>query len=137
MNASGYILPKGLECSARSCKLEKTIPGAFGPRKFINMPKISYDRVKILLLSAVVLVAIFFRFWMIRDYMVFLGDEGRDMIVIRDIFVKHHIPFLGPTASVGGFYLGPIYYWMAAPFLLLSGFDPVGPSYMVATVGFL
>ncbi len=101
------------------------------------MPKISYDRVKILLLAAVILVAIFFRFWQIRDYMVFLGDEGRDMIVIRDIFVKRHIPFLGPTASVGGFYLGPIYYWMAAPFLLLSGFDPVGPSYMVAIVGVL
>ncbi|KKR51401.1 MAG: Glycosyl transferase family 39 [Candidatus Curtissbacteria bacterium GW2011_GWA1_40_16] len=88
-------------------------------------------------LIAVVLVTIFFRFWQIRDYMVFLGDEGRDMIVIRDIFVKHHIPFLGPTASVGGFYLGPIYYWMAAPFLFLWRFDPVGPSYMVATVGFL
>lgn len=101
------------------------------------MPKISYNHVKILILVSVVLVAIFFRFWKIRDYMVFLGDEGRDMIVIRDIFVKHHIPFLGPTASVGGFYLGPIYYWMAAPFLLLWRFDPVGPSYMVALIGVL
>lgn len=80
-------------------------------------------------------VAIFFRFYKIRDYVVFLGDEGRDMIVMRNIFVNRDLPFLGPTASVGGFYLGPIYYWMAAPFLFLSRFDPIGPSYMVAIFG--
>src|SRR3989344_8837512 len=99
------------------------------------MPRISYAHIKFAVLVGVVLIAVFFRFWQIRDYMVFLGDEGRDMMVIREIFTEHHIPFLGPTASVGGFYLGPMYYWMAAPFLLLWGFDPVGPSYMVAAVG--
>jgi len=59
------------------------------------------------------------------------------MIVMRKIFSQRDIPFLGPTASVGGFYLGPIYYWMAAPFLLISVFDPVGPAYMVAILGVL
>ncbi|MDP2632482.1 MAG: glycosyltransferase family 39 protein, partial [Candidatus Curtissbacteria bacterium] len=87
------------------------------------------------LIVVVILIAAFFRFWQIRDYVVFLGDEGRDMIVMRNMFLEKKLVFLGPTASVGGFYLGPIYYWMAAPFLLLSRFDPVGPSYMVATFG--
>lgn len=77
----------------------------------------------------------FLRFWRIRDYIVFLGDEGRDMIVMRQIFTEKNIPFIGPTASVGGFFLGPIYYWMAAPFLFLARFDPVGPAYMVALFG--
>lgn len=81
------------------------------------------------------LIAMFMRFWQIRDYLVFLGDEGRDMIVMRDIFISKRLPFLGPTASVGGFYLGPIYYWMAAPFLLVWRFDPVGPAYFVAIIG--
>ena len=98
------------------------------------MPKI-IKHYQLVILILVILVAIFFRFWQIRDYVVFLGDEGRDMIVMRDIFVKKHLPFLGPTASVGGFYLGPIYYWMAAPFLLLANFDPVGPAYFVAALG--
>ena len=92
---------------------------------------------KIVLLTILLLVSVFFRFWQIRDYVVFLGDEGRDMIVMRDIFVKGKIPFLGPSASVGGFYLGPIYYWMAAPFLWLSNYDPAGPAYLVAMVGVL
>lgn len=92
-------------------------------------------RLEIALLILLIVIAAFFRLYRLRDYVVFLGDEGRDMIVLRDIFVKGHIPFLGPSASVGGFYLGPIYYWMAAPFLALSLFDPVGPSYMVALFG--
>ena len=92
-------------------------------------------KIQTAMLIVVILIAIFFRFWQIRDYVVFLGDEGRDMIVMRNMFLQKRLTFLGPTASVGGFYLGPIYYWMAAPFLLLSRFDPVGPSYMVAILG--
>lgn len=92
---------------------------------------------EIVLLAILLLVSIFFRFWQIRDYVVFLGDEGRDMIVMRDVFTKGDIPFLGPSASVGGFYLGPIYYWMAAPFLWLANYDPVGPAYFVAIIGVL
>lgn len=93
------------------------------------------DKLNMCLIILLLATAVFFRFYAIRDYAVLLGDEGRDMIIMRNIFVKHDLPFLGPTASVGGFYLGPIYYWMAAPFLLLSGFDPAGPSYMVAILG--
>lgn len=98
----------------------------------MTVPK---DKLKLALVILLLVVAIFFRFWQIKAYVVFLGDEGRDMIVMRDIFVNKHLPFLGPTASVGGFYLGPVYYWMAAPFLLLANFDPVGPSYFVAALG--
>lgn len=90
---------------------------------------------ELLFVSLLILTAVYFRFWQIKDYVVFLGDEGRDMLVLREIFTKGHLPFLGPSASVGGFYLGPIYYWMAAPFLLLWRFDPTGPSYMVAIIG--
>lgn len=92
-------------------------------------------RIELLVLTALILVAIFLHFWQIRDYVVFLGDEGRDMIVMRNMILEKRPVFLGPTASVGGFYLGPIYYWMAAPFLALTMFDPVGPSLMVAAIG--
>lgn len=96
---------------------------------------ISTKRIEIILLVVVILIAIFFRFYKIRDYVVFLGDEGRDMIIMRNMIQQKRPTFLGPTASVGGFYLGPIYYWMAAPFLLISRFDPVGPAYLVAAIG--
>lgn len=92
-------------------------------------------KIQLFLLSLLVIVTIFFRFWQIRDYVVFLGDEGRDVLVMRRMIQDARPVFLGPTASVGGFYLGPIYYWMAAPFLALTRFDPVGPSIMVAIFG--
>lgn len=92
-------------------------------------------KLQVFLLALLILTAVFFRFWQIRDYVVFLGDEGRDMIILRNMIQEKRPVFLGPTASVGGFYLGPIYYWMAAPFLALTLFDPVGPSIMVALFG--
>lgn len=68
----------------------------------------------------------------IRDYQVFLGDQGRDVLVVKRMLVDRDMVFLGPTASVGGFFLGPFYYYLMAPALLLSNFDPVGPAVMVA-----
>ncbi len=97
--------------------------------------KINQKTLATALLIILLATAIFFRFYKIRDYVVFLGDEGRDMLIMRKMILEKRPTFLGPTASVGGFYLGPIYYWMAAPFLLISRFDPVGPSYFVAALG--
>lgn len=77
----------------------------------------------------------YLRLFHIREYMVFLGDQGRDLMAVREMLVNHKITFLGPTASVGGFFLGPIYFYMIAPFLWLSNYDPIGPSIMVALFG--
>lgn len=86
---------------------------------------------------AIAALAIFLRFYKIRDYLIFLGDEGRDVLVVKRMLFDHKWTLLGPTASVGGFYLGPIYYYFMLPFLWLSRLDPVGPALMVAIVGSL
>lgn len=79
-------------------------------------------------------VAAFLRLYKIADYMTFLGDEGRDVLVVYDIL--HGNPkLLGPTSSVGGFFLGPIYYYFMVPFLWLFNYNPVGPAVMVALFG--
>jgi 4-amino-4-deoxy-L-arabinose transferase-like glycosyltransferase len=82
----------------------------------------------------IILAGAFLRLYRIKDYIVFLGDEGRDALVVWNI-LHGHLTLLGPTASVGGFFLGPIYYYMMAPFLLLFNYDPVGPAVMVALFG--
>lgn len=79
----------------------------------------------------------FLRFYQIRDYLVFLGDEGRDVLVVKRMIVDKDWTFLGPTASVGGFYLGPAYYYFMLPFLWAWQLDPVGPAIMVAIFGVL
>lgn len=67
--------------------------------------------------------------------MTFLGDEGRDVLVVKRMIVDNKMTLLGPTASVGGFFLGPIYYYFMIPFLWLFQLNPVGPAVMVAIFG--
>ncbi len=86
------------------------------------------------ILTAILLAAAWLRLYRIRDYLVFLGDEGRDMLVWFNMVSKGEFTFLGPTASVGGFYLGPVYYYLALPFYFLTR-DPVGPAIFVALTG--
>ena len=62
----------------------------------------------LILLVGILLIASFFRLYRVRDYLVFLGDEGRDALVWQRMIVDHKFTLLGPTASVGGFYLGPV-----------------------------
>jgi len=92
-------------------------------------------KVELLILVVILVLAAFLRLYKIADYMTFLGDEGRDVLVVKRIIVDHKLTLLGPTASVGGFFLGPLYYYMILPFLWAFRLDPVGPAVMVALFG--
>src|SRR3989344_4144648 len=99
------------------------------------MVEFKRKRWSLIFLVAILLIASFFRLYRVRDYLVFLGDEGRDALVWERMIVDHKFTLLGPTASVGGFYLGPIYYYLTLPFVWIWGLDPVGPAYFVAILG--
>src|SRR5260221_8657334 len=99
-------------------------------RKVLNFFKKPQNIILILIL----VFSAFLRLYKIADYMSFLGDEGRDVLVVYNI-LHGHLTLLGPTSSVGGFFLGPIYYYFMAPFLLLFNYDPVGPAVMIALFG--
>ncbi len=85
-----------------------------------------------ILIILIILIGAFFRLYRIREYMIFLGDEGRDVLVVKRMLIDHKFTLLGPITSVGSMYIGPIYYYFMAPFLFLFRFDPVGPAVMVA-----
>jgi 4-amino-4-deoxy-L-arabinose transferase-like glycosyltransferase len=102
-------------------------------KKFLAYLPSLVSKTNIVLLGVLILSA-FLRLYKIQDYMTFLGDEGRDVLVAYNI-LHGHLTLLGPTSSVGGFFLGPIYYYFMAPFLLLFNYNPVGPAVMVALFG--
>lgn len=87
-----------------------------------------------LIVLFLLIVSAFLRIYRIADFMTFLGDEGRDVLVAYNI-LHGKLTLLGPTSSVGGFFLGPVYYYFMAPFLWLFHYDPVGPAIMVALFG--
>ena len=86
---------------------------------------------RIIFLILILLLAAFLRLYRISDYMTFLGDEGRDVLIAKGI-LEGDFTLLGPRSSAGDFFMGPAYYYMITPFLWLSQLDPVGPAIMVA-----
>jgi 4-amino-4-deoxy-L-arabinose transferase-like glycosyltransferase len=96
---------------------------------------IKKNKTEFVLLVLIILIGAFLRLYRIADYMTFLGDEGRDAIIVRRLLVHGDLILIGPGTSIGNMYLGPLYYYLIAPSLLLANFSPVGPSIFVALVG--
>jgi len=96
---------------------------------------ISENKLETALLIGILLLSAYFRLYKISGYMTFLGDEGRDAIIVRRLLVDFDPILIGPGTSIGNMYLGPLYYYFIAPGLLLARFSPVGPAVSVALLG--
>ncbi len=103
---------------------------------------IKKNRAEFIVVLFIILVALSIRLYRIDEYMMFLGDEGRDMLIMKKIWIEHDLPFIGPPTSVGNMYLGPLYYYMMAIPTGIFWMNPVAASAMIAlfgtaTVGFI
>ena len=128
-----YLRNKGVQTGA---KLKVVTKAAIeGIILWFDFFKHNLYRKEFWLLFLILCLGAFLRFYKISDYMTFLGDEGRDALVVKRMIVDHKFTLLGPTASVGGFFLGPIYYYFMIPFILLFNLNPVGGAVMVALFG--
>ncbi len=78
------------------------------------------------LATLLILVASFLRFYRLAEFVTFLGDQGRDAIIIKRIVTLEHLPAIGPPTSIGQVFLGPFFYYFMSPFLFLSNFNPIG-----------
>lgn len=84
-----------------------------------------------LMAFVVIICGAFLRFYRVPEFMTFLGDQGRDAIIIKRILTGEHFPAIGAPTSYGQVYLGPFYYYFIAPWLLLFRFQPMGLAYGV------
>lgn len=85
-----------------------------------------------IILFIILLLAFILRVWRLDEYLPFLGDEGRDVRVVRRFVTEFDLMFIGPRTSIGDMYLGPLYYYLISPFLAVWGLSPVGPAFFVA-----
>ncbi|MDO8429474.1 MAG: glycosyltransferase family 39 protein, partial [Candidatus Daviesbacteria bacterium] len=99
--------------------------------------KIQNNRLELLILLIILTIAIFLRFFRLSEYMTFLGDEGRDALIVKRILTQGDIPFIGPPSSVGNLYLGPFYYYLMALSMSIFWLNPVASAGMVALIGSL
>ncbi|MFH1864077.1 MAG: glycosyltransferase family 39 protein, partial [bacterium] len=95
---------------------------------------IKKNPVEFWILLVILSVGAFLRLYKIDQYMTFLGDEGRDVIIVRRLLVNFDPILIGPGTSIGNMYLGPLYYYLIAPALFLAGYSPVGPAVLVAVL---
>jgi 4-amino-4-deoxy-L-arabinose transferase-like glycosyltransferase len=84
------------------------------------------------LVVGLLVAATFTRLWNLPQTLQFLGDQGRDALMVAKIFKEWDPVFIGPVTSVGNMYLGPFYYYFMLPFLWLTYPSPLGPAYAVA-----
>lgn len=91
----------------------------------------------LILVILIILLAAILRFWQLPQYMTFLGDEGRDALAVKRMIVDHKFRLIGPVTSVGNMYLGPLYYYLMLPAMMVSFLSPIGPAAMVALLGIL
>ena len=89
------------------------------------------------LLISILTIGSFLRLYNLPGSMMFLGDQGRDAIIVKRIFTDLDPVFIGPVTSVGNMYLGPLYYYFMLPWLRLTYPSPVGPAYAVAVLGII
>lgn len=73
-------------------------------------------------------IAIVLRWYLLPSHLFFGPEQGRDMLVIRDIVVNHKLTLIGPKTDISGIFHGPLFYYLAAvPFTLFQG-NPLAVS---------
>ncbi len=96
---------------------------------------VAVQRSEVLALLAIVAGAAVLRLVNLATRGTWDGDQGHDMLVLRDLVMNGHIPLLGPPTSIGDFHHGVLYYYLLAPFAALSGSDPVAITAAIAVAG--
>lgn len=93
------------------------------------------NRYELIFVICLILIAAFLRLYRIDEYMAFLGDEGRDALVVKKILINNDFPLLGAPTSVGNMYNGPLYYYMMALAMAVWWMNPTAAAVMVALIG--
>jgi hypothetical protein len=83
-----------------------------------------------LILVVVIIMAIFFRTNHLEGKMTFEWDQSRDFTAVETMFKTGKPLLLGPIVrgDLGGFYLGPLYYYLVMPLYHYSGGNPLSLS---------
>jgi len=89
------------------------------------------------LIILILALSLFVRLYRLPATMTFLEDEGRDLLMVKRMLDTKRPVLLGPQTSTGNMYLGPLYYYLITPALVLSEMDPIGPAIFIALTGVL
>lgn len=85
-----------------------------------------------LLLVVILVLSFIVRVYRSNDLLGFYYDQGRDALVIWDLWHNGKFFLIGPTTGIAGIFRGPYYYYLITPFYLLGRGNPVYPAVFLA-----
>ncbi len=96
------------------------------------------------IVGIIICAAVFFRTHHLEGKLTFEWDQSRDFAAVETMLRTSQLPLLGPVVrgDVGGFYLGPLYYYLITPLYYFSGGNPlslaaIGIAMDICVVGLL
>jgi len=91
-----------------------------------------------IILAAIIVISIFFRSYNLEGLYSFGWDQERDAQMAWQILNEGKLTLIGPSsASEGGFFLGPLWYYLLLPFYFIAGLDPIAGGYFTIFWGTL
>ncbi len=101
----------------------------FDQKSIVNFCKRNRSSLFLLFL---LLLAFLLRYFRILDHVFPFGfDHGKDHLAVLDLLWNKDIKLIGPWTSIPGLYFGPFWYYLLAPGLLLTKYDPIGSVYVM------
>jgi 4-amino-4-deoxy-L-arabinose transferase-like glycosyltransferase len=85
-------------------------------------------------LGLVLFLGLFVRVYRTTDLLGFYFDQGRDALVIWNLWHNKEPFLIGPVTGLAGIFLGPLYYYLIAPFYLFGGGHPAYPAIFLAVL---
>jgi 4-amino-4-deoxy-L-arabinose transferase-like glycosyltransferase len=84
----------------------------------------------VILLIVLIVFAWFLRSYHLQDNFSFGFDQERDAWIVKQILQDKKLTLIGPKAGVGDMFLGPLYYYLLAPFYAIFYGDPYGLRFL-------
>lgn len=85
-----------------------------------------------LLFFLIAIIGFYLRFHAINLTQEFGWDQARDAWKVRDL-LNGHLVLDGPKTGTGGMHIGPLYFYLLAPFYFLTRLDPAASNYFSMT----
>ncbi|MCX8009233.1 MAG: glycosyltransferase family 39 protein, partial [Patescibacteria group bacterium] len=91
-----------------------------------------------LLAVLIIVLFIFLRFFELEERMQFTWDQVENSWMMKNMLIDGRLPLQGMVAKGNtGFYIGPAYYYLLAPFYKVFDLDPIAGAYFVGIVSLL
>lgn len=88
-----------------------------------------------LLLFGFFLAFVVLRFYQLEERLPFGWDQVQNSWVIKNMIIDHRLPLEGMVAKGNtGFYIGPAYYYLLAPFYYIFRLDPIAAGVFAGVV---